>query len=50
MVEMSKEFSISSCHDSIDVITLHILWWPQLHSTYSTNLEDISVYRKYIED
>ena len=31
---MSKEFSISSCFEPIDVVTLHTPWWPQLHSTY----------------
>ena len=34
MVQMSKEFSISSYFESITVINLHTIWWPQLHSTY----------------
>ena len=34
MVQMSKEFSISSLFEPIDVVTLRIIWWPQLHSTY----------------
>ena len=34
VVQMSKDFSISSCFEPIDVVTLHTPWWPQLHSTY----------------
>ena len=34
VVQMSKEFSISSCFEPIDVVTLHTLWWPQQYSTY----------------
>ena len=29
-----KEFSISSCFEPIDVVTLHTPWWSQLHSTH----------------
>ena len=34
VVQMSKEFSISSSFEPIDIITLHTICWPQLHSTY----------------
>ena len=33
VVQMSKDFSISSCFEPIDVITLRTPWWPQLHCT-----------------
>ena len=41
VVQMSKDFSISSCFEPIDVITLRTPWWPQLHSTCTTNLKFI---------
>ena len=33
MVQMSKEFSISSGFEPIDIITLCTIWWPQVKST-----------------
>ena len=33
MVEMSKEFSISSLFEPMDIFTLRTIWWPKLHST-----------------
>ena len=48
MAQMSMEFSISSCFEPKDVITLRTIWWPQLHSTYQwpqvlNSLYEISV-------
>ena len=34
VVQMTKEFSISSCFEPIDVVISCTIWWPQLHSSY----------------
>ena len=34
MEQMSKEFSINSHFEPIDVVSLHTIWWPQLHRKY----------------
>ena len=35
MVQMSKEFLLIPFLNQKDVITLHTIWWPQLHSTFN---------------
>ena len=42
-----EEFSISYLFEPIDVVTFFTLWWPQLHSMYSSFfylLHEISVF------
>ena len=39
VVQMSKEFSISSLFEPIDVITLHTIWWPQPAAQYTPPLD-----------